>query len=132
MHTNVLHFDGASNFQKGGLRLCVLYPRAYLFRGGEHINSYFFSRIENIATITVCMCAFIFFVSFSLMILYCLTLKLLHILILKFCRMYNVFGSGATHGIYLQLIWQSGVHNNTKRIGLIRGAGTGFLHTYMT
>ena len=72
------------------------------------------------------MCAFIFFVSFSTIILYCITLNLLQILILKVCRMYNVFGSGAAHGIYAQFIQQSGVHNNGKRIGLLRGSGTMF------
>ena len=47
-------------------------------------------------------------------------------LILKVCRLYNVFGSGASHGIYAQFIQQSGVHNNGQRIGLLRGAGTRF------
>ena len=40
--------------------------------------------------------------------------------------MYNVFGSGAAHGISEQFIQQSGVHNNRNRIGIIRGAVTRF------
>ena len=40
--------------------------------------------------------------------------------------MYNVFGSGAAHGIYAQFIQQSGIHNKRKRIGLLRGAVTRF------
>ena len=41
MHTDVFYFDGAANVQKGGLRLCALYPRAYLFHCGEHVISIF-------------------------------------------------------------------------------------------
>ena len=62
MHTNVLYFDGSANVQKCGLRLCALYPRSYVFHGGEHVISLFFSDIANIAPIKVCMYAFIFFV----------------------------------------------------------------------
>ena len=39
MHINVLYFDGADNVQKGGLRLCVLYPRAYV--GSMLFHSFF-------------------------------------------------------------------------------------------
>ena len=127
IHTDVLYFDGAANVQKCGLRLCGLYPRAYLFHGRELVISLFFSDITKIAFIKVPICDFIFFVSFSTILLYCLTLNLLKIIIIKVCRMYNVFGSGAEHGIYAQLIQNSGVHNNGKRIGLLRGAGTRFL-----
>ena len=41
-----------------------------------------------------------------------------------------MFGSGAAHGIYAQLIQQPDVHNSDKRIGLLRGAGTRF-STYL-
>ena len=60
MHTDVSFIDGAANFQKGGLRLCAFYPRSYVFHGGEHVISLFFSDITNIAPIKVRMCAFIF------------------------------------------------------------------------
>ena len=60
MHTDVFYFDGAANVQKGGLRLCVLYTRAYLFHGREHVISLFFSDIEKIAPNKVRMCALIF------------------------------------------------------------------------
>ena len=87
---------------------------------------HFFSDIAKIAPIKVCMCAFIFFVSFSSIILHCLILNLLQILILKVFRMYNAFGSGAAQVIYAQFIQKSGVHNNGKMIGLLRGDGTRF------
>ena len=46
------------------------------------------------------------------------------ILILKTCRMYNVFGSGANHGIYAQFMAQSALSNSGRAVGLLRGAGT--------
>jgi hypothetical protein len=46
------------------------------------------------------------------------------ILILKTCRLYNVFGSGANHGIYAQFMAQSALANNGRKVGLLRGAGT--------
>ena len=47
MHTNVFYFYGAANLQKGGLRLCLLYPRAYVFHGGEHVISLFFLILKR-------------------------------------------------------------------------------------
>jgi hypothetical protein len=46
------------------------------------------------------------------------------ILILKCCRFYNTFGSGASHGIYAQFIAQSTQLNNGRAVGLLLGAGT--------
>jgi hypothetical protein len=51
-------------------------------------------------------------------------LTLVQLLILKTCRMYNVFGSGANHAIYAQFIGQSSAANSGRKIGLLRGAGT--------
>ena len=65
MHTNFFYFYGVDNFQKGSLRLCELYPRAYVFHGREHVISLVFYDIAKIAPIKVRMCDFIFFVSFS-------------------------------------------------------------------
>jgi hypothetical protein len=48
----------------------------------------------------------------------------LQLLILKCCRFYNTFGSGASHGIYAQFIAQSTQLNNGRAIGLLRGTGT--------
>ena len=41
MQTNVF-FYGAAHVQKGGLRVCVLYPRAYVSNVGYHVISPFF------------------------------------------------------------------------------------------
>jgi hypothetical protein len=51
-------------------------------------------------------------------------LSILQILILKACRLYNVFGSGANHGIYAQFMAQSALVNKGCKVGLLRGAGT--------
>jgi hypothetical protein len=45
-------------------------------------------------------------------------------MILKTCRLYNVFGSGANHGIYAQFMSQSGLSNGGRKVGLLWGAGT--------
>ena len=126
MHTDVSYYDVAVNVQKDPLILFALFPKYDVFDGREHVSSPFFSDIAKIAPIKIRIFDFIFFVFFFMIILYCLTLKLFHILILKVCRMYNVFCSVEAHGIYAQFIQQSGVHNNRKRIGLLRGSGTMF------
>jgi hypothetical protein len=48
------------------------------------------------------------------------------VLILKICRLYNVFGSGANHAILAQFAAQSSLYNKGRLIGLLRGAGTRF------
>ena len=45
-------------------------------------------------------------------------------MILKTCRLYYVFGSGANHGIYAQFMSQSSLANGGRKVGLLRGAGT--------
>ncbi len=92
-------FDGASNVQKAGQILMAKLPRTFCFHGGEHVVSHFFSSIAKIRPIKL--------------------------LILKTCRLYNVFGSGANHAIHAQFIAQS-LANKDKQVGLLRGAGTRF------
>ncbi len=53
-------------------------------------------------------------------------LIILQNLILKTCRLYNVFGSIASHRIHPQFMTQELALNNEKRIGLLRGARTRF------
>jgi hypothetical protein len=47
------------------------------------------------------------------------------LLILKTCRLYNVFGSGAQHAIYAFMV-QSSLYNKGRLVGLLQGAGTQF------
>ena len=50
---------------------------------------------------------------------------------MKVCRLYNVFGSGSSHGIYAQFLAQSAKLNGGRPIGLLRGAGTRFATWFM-
>ena len=50
----------------------------------------------------------------------------MQVLILKFCRLYNVFGCGSSHGIYAIFIAQTTKANGGRAVGLLRGAGTRF------
>lgn len=45
-------------------------------------------------------------------------------LILRVGRLYNVFGSGASHGLHAQFMSQSTLLNNGRKVNLLRGAGT--------
>jgi hypothetical protein len=72
--TDTFFFDGASNVQKGGAILVAKHPHSFCFHGGEHVLSLFFASLSKI--------------------------KPIKLLILKTCRLYNVFGSGAHHAIY--------------------------------
>ena len=98
--TDVFFFDGASNVQKGGAILVAKHPRSFCFHGGEHVLSLFFSSLSRI--------------------------KPIKLLILKTCRLYNVFGSGAHHAIYAQFMAQTSNYNKGRPVGLLRGAGTRF------
>ena len=45
----------------------------------------------------------------------------LETLIVKCCRLYNVFGSGACHGAHAKFIAQSSIANRGRRVGLLCG-----------
>ena len=50
----------------------------------------------------------------------------MQVLILKICRLYNLFGCGSSHGIYEIFIAHTTKANGGRAIGLLRGAGTMF------
>ena len=50
----------------------------------------------------------------------------MQVLILKICRLYNVFGCVSSHGIYAIFIAQTTKASGGRAIGLLRGAGTRF------
>ena len=106
--TDCFFFDGASNVQTAGAILCATYPRAMCFHGGEHVLSLFFSDLSKLKPIQVSP-IFLLFFSFQY-------LTYLQLLVLKCCRLYNVFGSGASHGIYTQFIVQAATYNNGKKL----------------
>ena len=86
--TDAFFFDGASNVQKGGAILVAKHPHSFCFHGGEHVISLFFASLSKI--------------------------KPIKLLILKTCRLYNVFGSGAHHAIYAQFMAQSSMYNKGR------------------
>jgi hypothetical protein len=51
--TDVFYFDGASNVQKAGQVLEVIFPRTYCFHGGKHVVSLFFDDLAKLAPIKV-------------------------------------------------------------------------------
>ena len=80
--------------------------------------SLFFSSIANIKPVKVHQTMLLNFVN------QILTLSICQVMILKTCRMYNVFGSGASHAIYAQFMVQSALANRDRKVCLIQGAGT--------
>jgi hypothetical protein len=88
--TDIFFFDGASYVQKAGQVLMAKFPRTSCFHGGEHVVSrpLFFTDI-----------AVIFYCPFLIIIMTLTYLLCPQILILKTCRLYNVFGLGANHAI---------------------------------
>ena len=50
----------------------------------------------------------------------------LQVLILKNFRLYNVFGCGSSHGIYVIFIAQTTKANGGRAVVLLRGSGTRF------
>ncbi len=62
---------------------------------------------------------------FLSLLLICLTPSL-QTIVLKCCRLYNVFRLGASHGIHAQFMTQATAFNNGRKIGLLRGSGTWF------
>ena len=54
--TYEFYFHGAGIVQKSKRRLCALYPRTYVFHGGEHIISLFFNGVSRLTPIKVSMC----------------------------------------------------------------------------
>ena len=96
--TDAFFFDGVSNVQKAGEILVAKFPHSFCFHGGEHVISLFFSSISKI--------------------------KPIRLLMLKTCRLYNIFGFGANHGISSQFMLQSAHFNECCELGLLRDAGT--------
>jgi len=97
---DVAFFDGATNVQKAGQLLAELYPRISTIHGCEHVMSLFFSDL--------------------------LRKTPLKVLVQLYWVLFGVFGSGSTHMSYAIFANQAYLNNNSKKIGLIRAAGTRF------
>ena len=111
--TDIFFFDGASNVQKAGSLLQAKNPCAVAYHGGEYVASLFFCDLSKLGQIKVRTSSICYI---SLWLLKTNIICLFQKLILKACRLYNVFGSGSTHGTYAQFMEQSTLHNRGKRI----------------
>jgi len=88
--TDLFFFDGASNVQKAGQVLMAKFPRTFSFHGGNML-SLSSSQISQ----ELSQSGYVIFYRPFLIIIMTLTYLLCpQILILKLCRLYNVFGSG--------------------------------------
>jgi hypothetical protein len=81
--------------------------------GGEHVVSLFFTDIARIEPVKVCYSMLLSIFNYGHDTHYPSLSP--QILILKTCRMYNVFGSGANHAIYAQFLAQSAMANRVAR-----------------
>ncbi len=98
MLTNCFIFDGSSNVQTSHATLCGSYSWAICFFGGGHVLSLF--SVTSQHSNPYQLVYYYFF--FTLFFLYIFQLHFV-----KCCRLYNGFGSGASHGINAQLIAQT-------------------------
>jgi hypothetical protein len=96
--TDIVFFDGASNVQLGGKLLAVSYPRISVCHGGEHVVSLFFADLASFPPVKK--------------------------LIVKYIRLYRMFGSGSRHAPYAMFMKNSTNFNNGRPIGLVRAAAT--------
>jgi hypothetical protein len=94
-----IFFYGASNVQKAGRVLQVIYPRTTVFHGAEHVVSLFFKGITKLAVVKN--------------------------QILRHCFIYGVFGSGSMHLLPYALFHKATKEfHNGRDIALIRAADT--------
>ena len=118
--TDLFFFDGASNVQKAGQVLMAKFPRTFCLHGGNML-SLSSSQISQ----DLSQSGYVIFYRPLLIIIMTLTYLLYpKLLILKSCRLYNVFGSDANHAIYAQFMAQSSMANKGRKVGLLQVAGT--------
>ena len=89
--TDIFFFDGASYVQKAGQVLMAKFPRTSCFHGGNMLSlssSQISQELRRSGYV-------IFYRPFLIIIMTLTYLLCPQILILKTCRLYNVFGSGA-------------------------------------
>ena len=113
--TDLFFFDGASNLQKAGQVLMAKFPRTFCFHGVEHVS---LSSLQ-ISQELIQSRYVIFYCPFLIIITTLTFLLCPQILILKTCRLYNIFRSGANHAIYAQFMAQSSMANKGRRVGLL-------------
>ena len=113
--------DGASNVQKAGQVVEVVFPRVSVLHGSEHCLSLTFTDIAKIPAIKVSTitCGNDYTVSTIANIV-----RLLQLLILKTSRIYRVFGSGSFHAPHAQFQDAVKTANKGRAANLLRAAKT--------
>jgi hypothetical protein len=90
--TDVIFFDGASSVQKAGQVLVAKFPRTFCFHGGNMLSLSSSQILQELSQSGYVR----FYPPFLIIIMTLTYLFCPQLLILKTCRMYNVFGSGPT------------------------------------
>ena len=123
--TDLFFFDGASNVQKAGRCLVAYYPRAHVLHGVEHVIALFFKDLASHSIVKVRGGCNVFYFLHNDSPSFCFSpIYVIQRMILRECRLYNVYGSGASHGIYALFQAHAALHNDGKYFGLLRGCST--------
>ena len=98
------------------------YPRAHVLHGVEHVIALFFKDLASHPVVKVRGGCNTFYFLHNYSSRDCLSpTNTMQRMILMDCRLYNVFGSGASHGIYALFQAHAALHNDGKSFGLLRG-----------
>ena len=117
--TDIVFFDGGSNFQLAGRIMQAAYPRMTVVHGLEHVLSLVFEDIAKIKVVRVSvLCA-------DLSFAHC-THYFVQLLTLQVKRLYRCFGSGSNHKPYAFFIAHSKQFNKGRAVGLLRTTETRF------
>jgi hypothetical protein len=117
--TDIVFFDGGSNFQLAGRIMQAVYPRMTVVHGLEHVLSLVFEDIAKIEVVRVSvLCA-------DLSFAHC-THHFVQLLTLQVKRLYRCFGSGSNHKPYAFFIGHSKQYNKGQAVGLLRTTETRF------
>ena len=109
--TNVFY----SNVQKAGEVLMARFPHTFASMGENMLFCSSFHQLQK---------SFLYLCYFFLQSIDSRFFLFVQVLILKTCRLYNVFRSGGNHTIDAQFMAQSSLANRGHTVGLLHGAGT--------
>jgi hypothetical protein len=95
----IVFLYGASNVQLAGQLLSAKYPRIHVQTCAAHLASLFFSDV-------------------------CKKLWQFQLMLVNYCRLFCLFGSGSMHSPYTLFCSQSKNFNDGRKVGLLRAAET--------
>ena len=115
---HIFFFDCASNVQKAEEILSAHAPRAHVLQGAELVIALLFKDPAKHPVIKVKVACDAFYCLHVDSSNYFCTLR--QKMVLKECWLYNVYGSGGSHGIYALFQAHVALHNNRKYFRLLR------------